>query len=137
MLTNYEEWTPGFNPNHKPVVLWMEELFSGTKGNRVPTKDKPVTGPKLCEAVEKRLGFKSFSEVELRSCVAQIRQRANIALGSGGKGYFRIETPEELALQIKSLEERADSIQAAARALRRLDPKSLKSGGVFDQLFGK
>jgi len=135
MITNFEEWTPGFNPNHKQVVLWMEEYFSGTKGNRVPTKDKPVTGPKLCEGIQKRLGFKSFSEVELRSCVAQVRQRANIALGSGGRGYFRIETPEELALQIKSLEERADSIQAAARALRRLDPSQLKKNNLFDNLF--
>ena len=134
MITNFEEWTPGFNPKHQPVVLWLEEFFSGTKGNRIPTKSSPVTGPKLCKAIKARLGFKSFSEAQLRTCVVEVRKRGIICLGSGGKGYYLVETNEELDLQIKSLEERAVATKYSAEALKRFDRSKL-TGGLFERLF--
>jgi hypothetical protein len=133
MITNFEEWTPEFNKSLQPVVIWLEEFFSGVNGNTIPGKSKPVTGPKLCEAIKKRMDI-SIAEPTLRQCIRETRFRGQVPIGGGGKGYYLIQTPSELEDQIRSLEERAEANNYAARCLRNFDTKKLR-GDLFHQLF--
>lgn len=132
-ITNFEDWTPEFNKSLQPVVIWLEEFFSGVNGNPIRGKSRPVTGPKLCEAIKKRLDI-SIAEPTLRQCIRETRFRGQVAIGGGGKGYYLIQTETELKEQVKSLEERAEGNLYAARCLRNFDTKKLR-GELFHQLF--
>ena len=133
-ITNFEEWTPEFSKSLQPVVIWLEEFFSGKHGNPIRTKARPVTGPKLCEAIKNRLDI-SIPEPTLRKCILETRSRGQVPIGAGGKGYFLIQTREEMTDVIKSLEERGQANLYAARCLRNYDFKKLR-GDTFDDLFG-
>jgi hypothetical protein len=133
MITNFEKET-NFNPEkHLPVVVWLETYFRGTKGNRIPTSGTPIVGKKICDAIKARLDLTSFGESELRLCIHQTRKRGIVPIGSSSKGYFLIQSQDEMDLQIRSLEERASAIQSAADSLRQFTMETQKT--LFDELF--
>jgi hypothetical protein len=130
--TNY---THGFEAKLKPVVELLENYFSGLDGNAIPCIDKPITGPKLISMIKSKLNYPKFNETSLRDCIHQIRERGNVPMGSGSKGYYRINNSAELQEVVEALEGRAKGILHAASCLRYYDQSKFESDTVFNKLF--
>lgn len=129
-ITNFESWTPEFNPKYKPVVVWIENYFLSRRSL------KSITGPKLVAVIGQELGVK-LHEVELRTCIRETRFRGQVPIEGGGKGYKLIMTDADLDNQIRSLEERAQACNYAATCLRNYDrTKLLGNQDLFQNLFG-
>ena len=94
-----------------------------------------MTGPKLVSIVKTKLHYPKFNETSLRDCIHQIRERGNVPMGSGSKGYFRISNSAELQDVVRQLESRAEGIRQAAACLRNFDQTKFGSDTVFNKLF--
>jgi hypothetical protein len=130
--TNY---THGFEAKLIPAVEVIERYFSGLDGNAIPSLNKPMTGPKLVSIVKTKLHYPKFNETSLRDCIHQIRERGNVPMGSGSKGYYRINNLAELQDVVEALEGRAKGILHAASCLRNYDQSKFESDTVFNKLF--
>jgi hypothetical protein len=116
-----KKFVHGFEAKIMPAVEVLERYFTGLDGNPIPSVDKPMTGPKLISIIKSKLHYPKFDESNLRDCVHQIRERGNVPMGSSNKGYFRINTSEELQEVVRQLEKRSEGIRHAAVCLRNYD----------------
>ena len=130
--TNY---THGFEAKLMPAVEVLERYFTGLDGNAIPNIDKPITGPKLISLIKSKLHYPKFAESNLRDCIHQIRERGNVPMGSGNRGYFRINNTAELQEVVRQLESRAEGIRHAAVCLRNFDENKFNTDTIFDNLF--
>lgn len=130
------KYTHGFEAKLMPAVEVIERYFTGLDGNAIPSVDKPMTGPKLIAIIKTKLHYPKFNETSLRDCIHQIRERGNVPMGSGSKGYYRINNLAELQDVVKALEGRAEGIRHAAVCLRNYDHTKFKSDSLFNELFG-
>ena len=129
------KYTHGFEAKLIPAVEVIERYFTGLDGNAIPSVNKPMTGPKLVSFIKTKLHYPKFNETSLRDCIHQIRERGNVPMGSGSKGYFRISNSAELQDVVRQLESRAEGIRQAAVCLRNYDQSKFSSDSLFDSIF--
>ena len=111
MITNFENITGEMTEDEKKLVPIIIRGFTAYG------KDNPIKAPEII----KRLKLKGYkiSEPRLRKIVNFIRAESILPLIATSKGYFVSYDREVVAEQIKSLEERADSISHSAQGLRK------------------
>lgn len=87
----------------------------------------PIHAPKLVDWFNYKKGVgpltkmkSNFSEQRLRKLVNYIRNNGILPVISGPTGYYVSTDPSEIISMAKSMEDRADSIRAAAKGLRNL-----------------
>lgn len=129
------KYTHGFESKLMPAVEIIERYFTGLDGNAIPSIDKPMTGPKLIAVIKSKLHYPKFNETSLRDCIHQIRERGNVPMGSGSRGYFRINNSAELHEVVKQLESRAEHIRHASVCLRNYDQSKFSSDTLFNSMF--
>jgi len=117
MITNFEEHT------HELTNEEMEILPIVVHGFRNYKKDNPIKAELIVTRMNEFLsarGFKTkMSQPRLRKMVNYIRTNGIIPLIATSNGYFTSDCKETIQEQIKSLQERANSIGRCAAGLRK------------------
>lgn len=103
MITNFEELTKELNPKEK-------ELLTGLISILQLHIDKPIKSP----FIERELGI---SGVRVRKLINYTRVHHILPLIGTSQGYFLSWDVEQIEKQIKSLHERANSIDDCAYGL--------------------
>lgn len=121
MIENFEEITEPLTKDDEtlvPVII---------RGISLRSKSNPVKGSDIIarlNADRTKYGFKSkFTEARLRKIINHIRVNGLLPVMATSKGYFTTEDPEEIRSNIRSLEDRARGILAAADGLRKFLPE--------------
>lgn len=130
MITNFEEITEELSQEERKVMLDLIVLL------RQRSSTNPIKAPAIVRTININLapGFRRITEVRLRKMVNFIRSRSMLPVIATSSGYYVSNDPEEIRAQIKSLQERANSINECADGLCYfLNPKA--STGVQTQLF--
>ena len=117
MITNFEEHT------HELTSEEMEILPIVVHGFRNYKKDNPIKAELIVTRMNEYLlarGYKTrMTQPRLRKMVNYIRTNGIIALIATSHGYFTSDCKETIQEQIKSLQERANSIQRCAEGLKK------------------
>ncbi len=117
MITNFEEHT------HELSAEEMEILQLVIHGFRAYKKTNPIKA----ELIVKRMniflennGYKiRLTQPRLRKLVNYIRSNSLIPLIATSHGYFTTDCKQTILDQIKSLQERANSIERCAQGLKK------------------
>lgn len=111
MITNFEIITARLSDHEKTLI---PKLISGfkTHGKSNPIKEKDIV-----IAMKERYG--EFSAARLRKLVNYIRSTGMLALIATSNGYYVTDNKQEIAKQIKSLNERAQAIINSANGLKK------------------
>jgi hypothetical protein len=116
-VTNFEEHT------HELTSEEMEILPIVVHGFRNYKKDNPIKSELIVKRMNEFLsarGFKTrMNGPRLRKIVNYIRTNGLLPLIATSHGYFTSDCTETIAEQIKSLQERANSIQRCAEGLKK------------------
>jgi len=116
-ITNFEEHT------HELTNEEMEILPIVVHGFRNYKKDNPIKAELIVTRMNEFLsarGFKTkMTQPRLRKMVNYIRTNGIIPLIATSHGYFTSDCKETIQEQIKSLQERANSIQRCAEGLKK------------------
>lgn len=111
MITNFEHITHEMTEDEKKLVpIMIKGFVAHGKGN-------PIKAPEIITKLKDR-GYK-ITEPRLRKIVNFIRSEGILPLIGTSKGYYVSYDREVVADQIKSLEERADSIYHSAKGMRK------------------
>ena len=117
MITNFEEHT------HELTSEEMEILPIVVHGFRNYKKENAIKAELIVTRMNEYLtarGFKTrMSQPRLRKMVNYIRTNGIIPLIATSHGYFTSDCRETIQEQIKSLQERANSIQRCAEGLKK------------------
>lgn len=111
MITNFEEITAELTEEELGMVDTMVSGF-----NRY-TKENPIKAPEIIRSMKSK-GYK-ITEPRLRKIVNHIRVNGIIPLIATSNGYFVTYDKEEIKKQVKSLKQRARSINEAARGMEK------------------
>ncbi len=117
MITNFENETPELNDKELAILPVVIHGFRHYK------KDNPIKA----NLIVKRLNVYllehnhkiKMTDVRLRKMVNYIRSNSLLPLIATSKGYFTSNNKKEIADQIKSLLERARSIERCAQGLNK------------------
>ena len=116
-VTNFEEFT------HELTSEEMEILPVVVHGFRNYKKANPIKAPLIVNGMNAYLekhGYKiRLNQPRLRKLVNYIRTNGIIPLIATSNGYFTSDCKETIAEQIKSLQERANSIERCAIGLKK------------------
>jgi len=116
-ITNFEEYT------HELTSEEMEILPIVVHGFRNYKKDNPIKSDlivsRLNEYLQKHESKIRMNGPRLRKIVNYIRTNGIIPLIATSNGYFTSDCKETIKEQIKSLQERANSIQRCANGLNK------------------
>ena len=116
-LTNFEDQTPELTPEE------MAELPAVIHSFRYYDKRNPIKAVVIVQKMNIYLKMKGskmkMTDVRLRRMVNYIRTNGLLPLIATSKGYFTSKNKQEIELQIKSLQERARSIQRCANGLKK------------------
>jgi hypothetical protein len=116
-VTNFEEFT------HELTSEEMEILPVVVHGFRNYKKESPIKAELIVTRMNEFLAVRGFktrmSQPRLRKMVNYIRTNGIIPLIATSNGYFTSDCKETIQEQIKSLQERANSIQRCAEGLRK------------------
>jgi hypothetical protein len=116
-VTNFEEFT------HELTSEEMEILPIVVHGFRNYKKTNPIKSELIVIRLNEYLlvrGYKiKMTGVRLRKIVNYIRTNGIIPLIATSNGYFTSDCKETIQEQIKSLQERANSIERCAAGLRK------------------
>lgn len=116
-VTNFEAITQELNESEKQMVPFLIQGF------KKHTEANPITAPAIitqCNAFFKERGLKlKLSEPRLRKCCNYIRSASLLPLIATSEGYYISTNPEIIQSQIKSLQQRANSILTCAVGLQR------------------
>lgn len=116
-LTNFEDQTPELTPEE------MAELPAVIHSFRYYDKNNPIKASVIVTKMNIYLKMKGskmkMTDVRLRRMVNYIRTNGLLPLIATSKGYFTSKNKQEIELQIKSLQERARSIQRCANGLKK------------------
>lgn len=114
MITNFETHTEELSIDELKLVPTFVRAFTKY------TKDNPIKAPQIVERFNANTTGKKLSEPKLRKIVNHIRSYGLLPLMSTSHGYFVSDEINDIKSQIKSLEERARSIQRCADGLKKL-----------------
>ena len=114
MITNFENITQELTPNEQQLIPFAITEFQKY------TKKNPIKEPEFVSYIRLRFPNLSFNGVRLRKVVNYIRCTALAPLIATSKGYYISYDEKEILMQIKSLRERANSINRCADGLERL-----------------
>lgn len=112
MIINFEEITYELNDEEKKI---LHLLINGFKNY---TQQNPIKEPEIVSRFNERTGLK-LSGVRLRKLVNYIRSNGLLPLVATSKGYFVSYDKEVIYSQIKSLRQRATSINNCADGLEK------------------
>ena len=116
-VTNFEEHTSEL------TIEEMEILPIVVHGFRNYKKESPIKADLIVTRMNEFLAVRGFktrmSQPRLRKMVNYIRTNGIIPLIATSNGYFTSDCTETIAEQIKSLQERANSIQRCAEGLKK------------------
>lgn len=116
MITNFENITTELTM--KELVL-LPFIVKGFKHHR----DKPIKAPEIIEKLNTWLEANNYEQrltpARLRKFVNHIRTTGTLPLIATPKGYFVSYDKKEIEKQIKSLKERARSIERCANGLNK------------------
>jgi len=109
MITNFEQITKDLTPQEKSLInKLIKGFYNHGKGN-------PIKEPEIRSRLAEK-GIK-LTGARMRKLCNLIRV-AGVPLIATSKGYYVSKDPTEIRKQIKSLEERAAAIIAAANGLK-------------------
>lgn len=106
-------------------------------------KNKPIFSNEIIQGFterKKKYSIKSFGSARLRKIINYFRVNAILPVISTSNGYYLSYDEEDLMAMIKSLEGRAEAIQAAADGLRtilnnkKLIDKANQAEDLFDMI---
>lgn len=109
MITNFEEVTCELSEYELRLVPVL------IRGFETKTKANPIKAPEIIKSM-KGFGYK-ISEPRLRKICNHIRSNGLLPLIATSNGYYVSYDRDEIAAQIRSLRERADSINNCANGL--------------------
>lgn len=113
MITNFEEITAELNEQEKELVLI---LIKGFKAHTGPSS--AILSPEIVRKInEQKLTSKKVTGVRIRKMCNYIRTKGILPLIATSKGYYISSDKQEILRQIKSLNERANSIRNCAVGL--------------------
>jgi hypothetical protein len=117
MITNFEEYT------HELSAEEMEILQLVIHGFRCYKKTNPIKAELIVKRMNVFLennGYKiRLTQPRLRKLVNYIRSNSLIPLIATSQGYFTTDCKLTIQEQIKSLQERANSIERCAQGLKK------------------
>lgn len=113
MITNFEEITSELTDAEK-IVLPI--LINGLKKFY---KDKPIKAPIIVAKINEAYKV-DLTEPRLRKLINHIRVNSLLPIIATSNGYFVSTDRQEIEKQIRSLEERARSIQKSADGLKKI-----------------
>jgi hypothetical protein len=116
MITNFEEETSPLTAKEKNMLPLLMELLKNVK------KEKPILSQDLCNKFNLANQDKSCNHlngVRLRKLTNHIRSSGGLPIIATSKGYYCSYDNEDIRLQIKSLNERADAIMNSAKGLEQ------------------
>ncbi len=117
MITNFEEYT------HELSAEEMEILQLVIHGFRQYKKTNPIKAELIVKRMNVFLennGYKiRLTQPRLRKLVNYIRSNSLIPLIATSHGYFTTDCKQTILDQIKSLQERANSIERCAQGLKK------------------
>ena len=114
MITNFELITSELNDDEKKLVPILIKGFVSHKSSN------PIKAPEIIKAINNGKYVSSvFSEARLRKISNFIRSEGIIPLIATSKGYYVSYDKNEIEAQIKSLNERAESIIHSANGLKK------------------
>lgn len=117
MITNFEDYSGELSPEEIQIIPIVIHGF------RKYDKDNPIKSRVIVERMNKYLlerGFKiRMTGARLRKIVNYIRSNSLIPLIATSKGYFVSKNKSDILDQIKSLKERARSIERCAKGLEK------------------
>ena len=112
MITNFETITEDLTADEKvlvPMIINNIKLF---------TEHNPVKSPEFIKQINRKLdeiGLKQqIRDVKFRKLVNFIRSSGMLPIIATSEGYYYTEDGNEILKQIKSMRERANSINNAA-----------------------
>lgn len=115
MITNFESITRVLSPEEVGVILSLTRVLSSA------SYYNPI---KADEIVRRVSGHRDkdgkpvyFNQVKLRKLVNFIRSESILPIIATSRGYYLSYDRDEIAMQIKSMEERADAITNAKNGL--------------------
>jgi len=122
MITNFEEITEQLSESEKHLLPCVEIVLK-----KFATKENSCKSFSLCEIINQLyimengfIGeFVPMNGVRLRKCVNHLRRNGILPVIATKDGYYVTNNQKELADQIKSLNERAAGIMAAANGLNK------------------
>ena len=116
-ITNFEEFT------HELTSDEMEILPIVVHGFRNYKKENPIKAElivtRMNDYLQKHESKVKMTQPRLRKIVNYIRTNGIIPLIATSNGYFTSDCKETIAEQIKSLQERANSIERCAEGLKK------------------
>jgi len=117
MITNFEEYT------HELTSEEMEILQLVIHGFRAYKKSNPIKAELIVKRMNLYLennGYKMrLTQPRLRKLVNYIRSNGLLPLIATSNGYFTTDCKQTIQEQIKSLQERANSIKRCANGLEK------------------
>lgn len=117
MITNFEEITLELSEKDLELLPLLKNGFLAH------TEKNPIKAPEIVRLMNeyfKNSGRKpSFSEPKLRKFVNHFRRNSILPLCATPEGYFVTQSVEILKSQIKSLDERSNSIKSCADGMRK------------------
>jgi len=103
----------------KPIMMWMDDLFSGKTTHPQPTKENPITTKQLINIIKPSFSTPSFKSQHIRVIVHHLRFNSKVAILSNNTGYYTSTDKKDIQEVIDSLHFRAEGIKQAAHALTR------------------
>ena len=116
-ITNFEEHTSELTSEEMDILPIVVHGFRNYK------KENPIKAELIVTRMNEFLAVRGFktrmSQPRLRKMVNYIRTNGIIPLIATSHGYFTSDCTETIAEQIKSLQERANSIYRCAEGLKK------------------
>ena len=117
MITNFDGFIDELNEEEKKLI---PILVQGFKNH---SKENPIKASEIITAINSKADIfrlkNKFSEPRLRKICNHIRTNGLLPLIATSVGYYVSYDKEEIANQIKSLLERANSIKNSANGLKK------------------
>lgn len=118
-MKNHQYYENKIHEHLRPIMMWMDDLFSGRTAHPQPTKENPITTKELIQIIRPSFSAPSFKSQHIRVIVHHLRFNSGVAILSNNTGYYTSSDQEEIQQVIDSLHARAEGIKQAAHALTR------------------
>lgn len=120
MITNFEQHTCDLTTSELALTEDIKDAFISCLTAH-PQKSDVVEYKINCHLYERRELYK-MTATKLRKWCNRFRSTGSLPILASSEGYFLTYDKDEIGKQVKSLRERANSINAAAEGLERFLP---------------